>query len=897
MSSASSVLHRLGMTAALLLVLLCLSAGGAAKKPGVDAHGDPLPEGAVARLGTVRFRHREKVRFVAALQDGKTVLTISRDSVAWLWSLKTGKELRHFPIVKSVEDNPWPIVVSLSADGTRLATTAFREKAIYFWDVATGRVLSRIVTSEPHSNDQMSLSPDGRLLAASAGYRDCNVYDTKTGKKLRTFPGVTGTAIKDNVYFDIRFSPDSKRLLTIIRYSQKNHFKLTIKQWDVARGTPLFESTEPVSTRARSCTACFSPDGKRLAWGDTEGKIVVLEAATGKLVKRFQGGRGTPDTLVFSKDSKRLIGRGSDGNSLCVWESATGKKIRTIDRPQRANAYSRISNFEVLPYAGLAATPDGKILLFAEGTRIGIIDLESGQDQLPGAGHRGAIGTICYSRDGKTLVSDSVYGTVLLWDALTGKQRKVFPFSPTVLSYHLSKDGEVISALTPDAKVTVTELASGKKLFCSKLAVPFNPGYVVRSPDGKTLATGRDLFVQLFDVKSGKEKSSSFRVNVPGAGQIGFGNAGAFGAGGFGAGGALGALGGVSPTSPAPYFSPDSRSIVLAGDTSSERLSLYNVASGNLVRAFPIPGNTLTSRVAMTADGRSVVAALENASVLVFELCTGQERYRFAPKDKDQQIICEALKFSLRSREMPFALSPDGQWLTLATADSRLIVYDLLAGKTVWSVRGHPSGVTCFAVSPDYTRLAVGGNDGTALIWEMPHLKARRKFANELKATELKTLWAALAGSDAKAAFGAILKLSQSPAATVPFLATQLKPSKPAEVARIDRLIADLDARRFATRKAAQEELTAFGALAVPALEKVLKGKPTLEVRKRVEALLHAIKGRLLAPPQLQTVRAIETLERIATLEARAVLKTLAGGAADAMQTVEATAALARLGK
>jgi RNA polymerase sigma factor (sigma-70 family) len=60
--------------------------------PAVDLYGDPLPEGAIARLGTVRFRHGGQLQSIAYSPDGKTIASGNFGRIM-LWEAETGKPI------------------------------------------------------------------------------------------------------------------------------------------------------------------------------------------------------------------------------------------------------------------------------------------------------------------------------------------------------------------------------------------------------------------------------------------------------------------------------------------------------------------------------------------------------------------------------------------------------------------------------------------------------------------------------------------------------------------------------------------------------------------------------------------------------------------------------------
>src|SRR5262249_25578280 len=223
-------------------------------------------------------------------------------------------------------------------------------------------------------------------------------------------------------------------------------------------------------------------------------------------------------------------------------------------------------------------------------------------------------------------------------------------------------------------------------------------------------------------------------------------------------------------------------------------------------------------------------------------------------------------------------------------------LWEVASGKTRGRFTGHRGRVWSISFAQDGRRLASGSADHTAIIWDITgRLRDGRLPAVELSAKELDGLWADLAREDAIRAHRAIWALSAAAKDAVPVLRKQVQPASGVDEKRIAKLIGDLDSDTFSVREKASEELAALGEAAEPAIRKALQGEPTLELRRRAEALLAKIKERVRAPQQLRPLRAIEVLEHIGTAEAREVLQTLAKGAAGAELTQQAQAALNRL--
>jgi hypothetical protein len=163
--------------------------------------------------------------------------------------------------------------------------------------------------------------------------------------------------------------------------------------------------------------------------------------------------------------------------------------------------------------------------------------------------------------------------------------------------------------------------------------------------------------------------------------------------------------------------------------------------------------------------------------------------------------------------------------------------------------------------------------------------------------TATEALWTNLASEDAPAAHRAIRALTRRPDEALALFRARLRLPKAAAVAVIDGLIRDLDSDRFAVRQKAAAELALLGHQAGPALRRALDDKPSLEMSKRLQALLDRLNAECLRGEELRAWRATEVLEEIGTDDACRVLETLVAGPPGSRVVEEASACLQRLAR
>lgn len=230
-----------------------------------------------------------------------------------------------------------------------------------------------------------AVDPTGNYLLAASQDKWIRLYDTHTGKQVKTMTGRR---------YNVR----------AMDWSHRGQFVLcgdeTLALWDVASG-----QCQRVFDRVPGLIWClaWSPDDKYVLTGSNDSSVSLWEIETGKCLQIMKGHSGCIQSVSWSPDGKTALTASIDG-TLRIWEVATGKCLRIMEG--HTNDVQRAVWSPDAKYI-ISGSIDGTIRLWkvSNGRCIQILK-----------GDAGSVAGIEWSNDGKIAYSVFEKGIEIVWD-------------------------------------------------------------------------------------------------------------------------------------------------------------------------------------------------------------------------------------------------------------------------------------------------------------------------------------------------------------------------------------------------------------------------------------------------------------------------------------------------
>lgn len=644
----------------------------------VDLYGDPLPDGATARLGTVHYRGLSGSGRIEFLPDGRTLLGSNRDQLVWV-DVPSGRTVRTLDIDT---ENTRLLAVnadcSLAAVTTRTILEDLNEStngvAIVETDSGARTDLQVRGETARFGIQSACFTPDGQRLLTGEYQGIIRVWSVETGREERSQP-----------------LPDSREIRRIdvsadaIWIAACNYNAAYRWEWQ-SENTPI-PFSEPDE---RIYTVEFSPDGRTVATGaDSQGGMRLFDVESGREIQRLTAPKRYyyPDQVAFTSDGSRLAAPSSNSligvhpelpGEIDVWDVESGELLHAFPFQEGLRR--------------VAISPDDHWIAASvyEGT-ITAWNLESGKSPSEEFfGHLGSFSTLATSPDGTLVASGGNEGWAVLWNVETGRARHVLEHGPgkMVRGVAFSPDGSRLASSALDNTVVIWDVDTGERVSTLYGHGELGGHRVVRfTSDGERLLSfGDDWFLRAFDVRTGKAiiehpirpSGLTLKSNIDGSVNTDDDR--------------------ILFSIPSGHFTPGGESLVLAVGA---EVYLIDVETGEELRRHAF-GNS-DERATLSPDGTRFAVAVSQAEseIRIHDLRTG---------DVEQTI---SLPGDSRPR---IAFSPDGTML--AAAAGTIHVYNIADGNEI--ARIEPDVRASFGVmfTADGERLVVTHADTTALIWD-----------------------------------------------------------------------------------------------------------------------------------------------------------------------------------
>ncbi len=542
--------------------------------------------------------------------------------------------------------------VAVSPDGLWAATGSL-DTTIRIWDTESGREL-RSMTGQAGAVKALAISPDGKWLASGGNDAALRIWNVETGAEAKKF------SVHEGTIDALAYSPDGKRLI-----SGGTDQKARLLDAESGKTIFTFDTLSVVSSLA------FSPDGLFLASGGSDKVVRLWNLSTGKKTRELKGHTDEISALRFSENGT-LLASGSVDMTIRLWRTANGDKAGTLT----GHAGKIVGVAFSLPDRLLAADFTGVVKTWNLVSKTAVQSVSDSADRAI----LGDAESAAFSSDGSFVLMGNGGGTASVVNTGTGIRSNLLENHTTgFYGIAFSSNRQWLASASYDNSVKLWDLQTGQSLAPLRGHAGRVTSVAFADEEGRRLISASlDASIIIWDTVTFKP-SATLKGHERAVTTVAVGTKGK----------------------------------LLVSGSADKTIAIWALDTNRKLRT--LTGHTAeVINVAISSDEKTIASSSLDGTIKLWNVSDGSNFRSIDPKIGQINSV---------------AFSPDGRFIASGGADKAVNIWDAATGDKIQTMTGHTGPVYSVAFRNDGKQIISAGQDKVVRLWNGSDAREIKTFA------------------------------------------------------------------------------------------------------------------------------------------------------------------------